>query len=519
MATISQVLDTDSTQITPPSTAVENSPSVANSTTQNNPSDLLSYTFPDSTSIVNERYTKYIKLIGTIEGFAEGYSSIAASTIKQYELLNKTVTTSMPNFETVGNNNEVSGSAKIETQISNQQNDNKSIASDINSNNEQPTDLNIFLKVMRQKLGDGYTRAMDFQTKVQSQILPDLKQLQTEVEKKQKDYITYSNAEQKDLVQLKSSSSKVSQSLDLAVQEFERDNGNISISKNRTDYKKDPYLVKKNLLRDAALQVKAENNRIEFLANGETSLRSSESRILLELRRIFDLLTEFIDENFGGVVKSFDILRDTLNRIPDDYEWSNFLEMNKQYLITASSDINSNNESLSKTMSNLSVNSNKSNFSTNTITNNPYKRNIENVTFRNYQHPSTRPLLEGVLARKESTLGITSKYNSYYFVITPSHYFYGFPSRSIDSFQPNLVLYIPECETKIKNGSLNGEFTFILRGRNLLTIVPKPKKKYVFKASSSQDFNTWWNVISQGVNNANKGTVMSSSDLSDNESV
>lgn len=194
--------------------------------------------------------------------------------------------------------------------------------------------------------------------------------------------------------------------------------------------------------------------------------------------------------------------------------------MNKQYLITASSDLNSNTESLSKTMSNLSVTSNKTNFSTNAITNNPYKRNTENITFRNYQHPSTRPLLEGVLARKESTLGLASKYNSYYFVITPSHYFYGFPSRSIDSFQPNLVLYIPECETKIKNDSSNGEFTFILRGKNLLSIVPKPKKKYVFKASSSQDFNTWWSVISQdGGNDANKGAVLSSSDISDTESV
>lgn len=510
MASIEQVLNHEST-----------APVVSNSTLSqtgsNNSNDLLSYTFPDSTNLVIERYNKYIQLIHSIQHFANGYSEIAASTIKQYDLLNKTVTTSMPNFESSNEDSGVSGSAKLT--VSSTASDNIGINDGVAStvtDSSSPTDLNTFLHVMRQKLGDGYTRSMDFQTKVQSQILPDLTQLVTEVDKKQKEYASYSNAEQKDLSQLKSNSAKVSQSLDLAVQEFEH---GVNGSKNRSDYKKDPYLVKKTLLRNAALQVKSENNRIEFLANGEASLRSSEARILLELRRIFNLLTQFIDENFGGVVQSFNILRETLNRVPEDFEWSHFLEKNSAYLITASSVMSANNEQLNSAMSNLSVNSNKTD--TALIANNPYKRNLESITFRNYQHVSTKPSLEGVLERKESTLGLSSKYNSYYFVITPSGYFYGFPSKSIDSFQPNLVLYLPECETKIKNSSGKGEFTFILRGKNLCTLVPKPKKKYVFKASSAQDFDTWWKVITRDgahTNHAEAGTIFSGSDISDNDS-
>lgn len=509
MTTIEQVLDTNDqaqapTLLTPPASSPV--------TGEDNATDLLSYQFPDSTNIVIERYTKYIKLIHSIENFAEGYRLIAASTIKQYDSLNKSLTTGMPNFEVSGNDEDVtkvSGSAKLSSPVQNDAaNDGTSI---VTGDTGSPTDLNTFLAVMRKKLGDGYTRSMDFQTKVQTQILPSLKQLESEVEAKQKEYSSLSHAEQKDLGQLRNSSAKLSQVLDSAVQEFERGEQ----SRSRSDYKKDPYLVKKNLLRDAALQIKAENNRIEFLASGETSLRASEARILLELRRVFDLLTQFIDFNYGGTLHSFDTLRDVLNRVPEDLEWSNFVSRNKQYLITA----NANDETLTKTMSNLSVSSSpsaRSSYAQAAVSDNPYKRNLENVTFRNNTHPSTRPTLEGVLARRETTLGLAGKFNSYYFVITPSGYFYGFPSRSIDSFQPNLVLYIPECESKIRNSASSGQFSFSLRGRDLSSLVPKPKKKYVFKASSAEDFDTWWKAISSYGNVVQPSSVLSS-DGSDGE--
>lgn len=486
------VVDTSATsQEQPPIT-----PTSPEGATSSNTTDLLSYEFPDSTNLVVERYHKYIQLIQTIENFAQGYSSLAAGNIKQYDSLNKSVTTSMPNFESNANGNEVSGSAKLNTPTG-AATENDEVASFVNSGKDNsndlssvgslpptPTDLNTFLTVMRNKLGEGYTRSLDFQTKVQNQVLPDLKQLEQEVEKKQKEYSSYSNAEEKDLTQLRNSTSKVSQTLDLSVQEFERGN----FSKNRSDYKKDPYLVKKNLLRNAALQVKAENNRIEFLANGEASLRSSESRILLELRRIFSVLTQLIDENFGGVIRSFQILDDVLERVPDDLEWSHFVAKNKQFLVTASVD----EDAINQALSNMSITSSPTTTTASTakknayiqsaVINNPYKRSMNNVTFRNNDHLSTKPKLEGLLLRKESKIaGLNSKYNSYYFVVTPSGYFYGFPSKSIDSFQPNLVLYLPDCETKIKNDSSKGEFTFVLRGKNWLVLFQNLKRNLFSK--------------------------------------
>jgi hypothetical protein len=463
----------------------------------NDATDLLSYNFPDSTNVVTERYAKYIKLIKTIENFALGYSAIANSSVKQLENLNNNVTTDMPNFETVNgdNDNTVSGSARIGSPtLETPPNTNDGLSITNSAIAEGPNDLNLYLTYMRKALGEDYTRSIDFQNQIQTHIIPDLKRLLSEAEKRQKDYTLHSNAESKDLIKLREISAKASQNLDNSVQDFERG----TLSKNRSDYKKDPYLIKRSLLKDAVLQIKAENNRIEFLANGETSLRSSEARILQELKRIFSLLAQLIDVTYGGTVNSLHSLDNVLTNVPEDLEWQNFLRNNSKFLVTAGEE----NEALLTSVNNLSIdNSTSDTKSAKVVTHNSYKRQIVNVTFRNNDHLSTRPLLEGVLARKESTLGISKKYNSYYFVVTPAGFFYGFPTRSIDATQPNLILYIPDCETKnmaTTSSAKTGEFKFSLRGKDISSSVGalKMKKTYVFKASSYNDFDTWWKIIS-----------------------
>lgn len=452
--------------------------------------DLISYDFPDSTNIVNERYTKYAMLVKTIEGYAEGYASIAAATIKQLEHLNNDVTNHMPNFES---NELVSGSAVADVN-----------SPDLNSPPQTPTelcDLNVYLSCMRKSLGENYSNTIDFQNQVQSHILPDLKRLLQEIEKKQKDYVVYSSAESKDLTKLRDISAKACQTLDANVQEFDRGN----LSKNRLDYKKDPYLIKKTLLKDAVLQIRAENKRIEFLANAEESLRSNEARFLNELKRIFALLTQLIGTLYGNSINSAGNLNNILTSIPDNLEWNNFLQKNSNFLVTAGEQ----NELTS--LNNLSLNDKSD---ANVVISNSYKRQITNITFRNNDHLSTRPLLEGVLSRKETTLGIAKKYISYYFAISPAGYFYGFPTRSIDSTQPNLILYIPDCETK----NMHNDFKFSLRGKDISSSVGalKLKKTYVFKASSENDFDTWWKVISSRIGSIQTGGT-TNSDISDAE--
>ena len=467
--------------------------------------DLLSYQFPDSTEIIGDRYGKFVNLISTFSDFASGYENIALASVKQYEILNDHVTTHMPVFEsTQGNSglNEVSGSQKVNIPESTPPPSSPTTQATEISTPEGPADLNVFLALMRKTMGEDYTRTLDFKTKVEAEILPDLKQLAQQVEKTRKEFISTASSAGKDLAKLREASAKACQQLDLSVQEYER---GIQM-KSRNEYKKDPYLVKRNLLRDAVLQVKAENNRIEFLANCETGLRSTEARIILELKRIFSLLAQYISLIYGANNQSFLQLNNTLNNVSDDVEWNNFLQKNGAFLVTSEPGGDGVNTELTKTLSNMSLNSQGK---PHIVADNPYKRDLANVTFRNSTHPSTKPLLEGVLQRKESTLGLNKSYHSYYFVISPAGYFYGFPSRSIDSTQPNLVLYIPDCQTKNMGNDASGGFKFSLRGKDASGLALK-KSTYTFKASSAEDYNVWWNAISTHASPAHSaGTIIS----------
>lgn len=500
------VVDSEAKTVEAPAASVMSAASGGKTPT----TDLLNYTFPNSTNIIIERYQKYIKLIKTIEAYASGYCAVACASIKEYETLNNTITTEMPNFESKdGSDTAVSGSVRVQSpQLGTAGAVDATIASDSHPiSNEEKTDMNTVMYLMRQRLGQDYTNVVEMENKIRSHVLPDLRELLKSVEKKRSDCANISSSAERDLKQLRDASAKVSTKLDASVQDFERG----VHAKNSSDYRKDPYLVKKSLLRDAVLQIKAENSRVEFLANAESSLRSFENRVLLELKRIFDSLTNIIDHTYGGILDNVRTLSTAIDNVSDDLQWGNFLIKNSKFLITA----NPTDNMLAETMSNLSVTTNE-NPTADVILHNPYKRSLESVTFRNNTHPSTKPVLEGILARKESKLGITSKYNSYYFVVTPAGYFYGFPSRSIDSYQPNLILYIPDCETRNMCSAKSGEFKFSLRGKDLCGLSLKPKKNFVFKASSANEFEIWWKVISsnsESVGNLSRG----GSDISDVE--
>lgn len=493
-------------------TGKPNTPSInispADPLTNGKPStDLINYSFPDSTNILIERYKKYLKLIKTIQGITNGYNSMAIASIKQYDLMNNKMSTKFPDFESNNNNTTVSGSKTLNlpTSTTNPSNDidnsdilsiDTNIDSNIDPNNIkiENADFNMFLSLLRQNLSNQYSKSINFKSNIENQILPDLNNLINEVLKNQKDFINKTTSIHKDLDKAKENSIKSLKNLDNSVQEF--DIGHFNNSRNNhIDYKKDPYFVKRSLSNDASLQILAENSTIEFIATSETSLHSFESKILTELKRIFANLTNYIQEDFSGNSNDFINLNNVLINITDNSEWNNFITKNSKYLITSSIDNNGNlnNDNLTKTLSNLSIDSNKN---LNCISKNPYKRSIENITFQNDNHLSTMPKLEGTLSRQESKLGLNKSYKNFYFVITTAGFFYQFPSREFDNNHPILVLYIPDCETKNMGNDTKHGFRFSLRGKDLSSLTIK-KNTYIFKASSADDFNTWWSAISQ----------------------
>ena len=456
--------------------------------------DLTGFEFPDSSSLLNDRFNKYLQLITTLQIYTETQLKIAYDLMKHYEGLNKQAVSSMPNFETNAGGADstlVSGSQKIGQENVSEGND---------GNSPTQIDLNNFLSIMRRTFGNDLSNTTTYHNKLQM-ILPKLKSLGEQVEKNQKEFVQTANIEQKDITVLREHSNKSLHQLSNSVQDFKN-------SKD-ADYKKDPYLVKRNLLKDATLQLSSENNRIEFLINTENQMHATETKILVDLKNIFNQLSELVNSQYTQLAQNSIYLNTNFDKVSEDLEWNNFLTKNSKFLLTSPTNFNTDG-SLNEGMSELSISNTQSTLG---AKNSPFMRSIDQVTFPNYDNPVTRPLIEGVLQKKEKTLGLISGgYKSRYYAISPKGFFYEFPARDVDATTPTLALYLPDCE--VKGGVQRGNFKFSIRGKDHSNLAPSIRKRYVFQASSDGDYNQWWSIISQFVNSTS-GVI--SSDGSDVE--
>ncbi|TID29499.1 hypothetical protein CANINC_001894 [Pichia inconspicua] len=468
---------------------IEKAPAASEACTK---TDLLSYTFPDSTDILAQRYDKCIKLVKTIEEFAEGYSAVAESSLKQYESLNKNLATDVPIYESTSGDAKatVPGSNAVISPPPTAQVNGEEIVSSSNS-----PDLNMFVASIRGHISDSYKKSYELHLKIEEQVVPDLKRLLEETSKRQKAYLSDSKSQRKQLDKVRDSVAKISAELDQSVQEFNRG----VHSSNKNDYKKDPYYIKKHLLDGATQQIQAENSRIEFLANCEMQLKAFESKSMGELRRIFDLLSQNIVSSYTGTTDQVQSLNTIFKSIDGNNEWTAFVQQNSSNMITAAT--------VNEKMETLSISS--------ADNANSYKRNIEDVVFSNIDHVSTKPLIEGILALQSTILGISRNYTNQYIVISPSGYLFCLKSEKLVESSPNFVLYLPDCEVRtIGSIGKHGEFKFSLRGKDVSTLSLKPKKKHVFKASSEQEYRKWVAVITKAAGTVQAGAV---SDISDGE--
>ena len=154
----------------------------------------------------------------------------------------------------------------------------------------------------------------------------------------------------------------------------------------------------------------------------------------------------------------------TAQRIPPDFEWMRFLHRNGNMMMDPSAP----------------------------------KRTMSNITYPNQNHPSTQPLISGILERKSRALGGLTGYKSAHYAVTPSKYLHQFGDD--DNFRkeptPDLSLYLPDCTV----GALVDE-KFSVKGKD----VSKGKvgsafqmaHEITFKAPSPAEAQKWYTVISE----------------------
>ncbi|OWB57727.1 hypothetical protein B5S28_g3696 [[Candida] boidinii] len=437
-------------------------------------SSLMNDSLPDSAGILANRYDKYLSLVSNIESFISSYLGIISSNSKGHEKVKKTLYNSAsPQFEVnPSGNSPVSGSVG---------------ANGSNTTENEETGVNGFIDALRKTIDDNQNRSIETEDKIKTQILPELHKLNEEITTRRKEFVTQSSKEEKELKKLHQITSKEISKLSSSIGSYDNSN-------KKVDYHDDPYLLKRSILHHGEIQIKKENLHLDFLESSENTIKILENQIIVIIKKVFNSFSQLVCDYYGNKVNSFNDLTLVLNSIPDNYEWNNFQEKNKDLLISSGSSPSSltNNAQLASSIDNLTIND-TAKF---TASSNKYKRDIKDITFPNDNHTSTAPILEGLLLKREGTLN--KKYNSYYYVITKSRYLLEFQSRSMkESHHPSVILYLPDCLLGSPSSPTSGHFKFILQGKDLSQVLIKTKKKYHFQASSYDEMLTWYNIISE----------------------
>lgn len=154
----------------------------------------------------------------------------------------------------------------------------------------------------------------------------------------------------------------------------------------------------------------------------------------------------------------------TAQRIPQEFEWMNFLHRNGNLMIDPAAP----------------------------------QRSISNITYPNQSHQSTKPLIVGTLERKGRALGGITGYKTGYYAVTASKYLHQFEDD--DNFRkeptPDLSLYLPDCVI----GAV-AEDKFNIKGKDAskgkVGSALQISHEFSFKAHTEEDAFKWWKVISE----------------------
>lgn len=220
----------------------------------------------------------------------------------------------------------------------------------------------------------------------------------------------------------------------------------------------DPYLLQRQVYYRLHKQIIEENNNRDDMVTVQNQFASFEAHVVQTLQQGMQQFNQVMAHSSEASRNMYGDMTASAQRIPPDFEWQGFVRRNNHILIDP----------------------------------NGQKRSIENVSFPNQDHPTTRPLIAGSLERKGKLL---KRYETGYYVVTPSKYLHEF--KSDDDFakepSPENSLYLPDCLI----GAVDGT-SFNVKGKdqskgalNKMSM----SHEFAFKAHTPEDARKWHDVI------------------------
>lgn len=298
-------------------------------------------------------------------------------------------------------------------------------------------------------------KSLETETALKNSILPQLTTIRADIEKHIKGLKTSGLKQSKDVEKAKADTQRAIEHLGQYTSSF-----NISSGGNRHEYKNDPYVLYRQTLNSIDDQLAKENIQIDALVFTEKSIETLERHLVQVLQQAAHLFDQILAGYHSLCLDSYHGVSETFAAVVPEAEWENFFSKNSASLV-------------------------------------PYDkkhRAISNVTFHNDGHPSTLPIIEGTLLRKEGKL--LKSWTSGYYVLTPSNYLLQYSSNNyVQDPTPDFALFLPEATVSEVSTKDAGKFKFTVQAKDGTRTVGLGSKTYSFKTNTFDEIGAWHAAI------------------------
>lgn len=297
-------------------------------------------------------------------------------------------------------------------------------------------------------------KSLETEQSLKTSVLPQLSTLKGDIEKHIKGLKGNGVKNAKDIEKARSLTQASIEQLGQYVSSF-------AINTNhKLDYKNDPYVLHRNVLNALEDQVAKENNQIDALISVEKNLETLEVHILQVIQQAVTLLDTALSSYSNLKVDSYHNIAATFNAIPSGFEWDKFIN-------------NPNSE---------------------IVAYNTPKRQIDNIYFTNSDAVSVKPVLEGILQRKEGKL--LKSYSSSYYVLTPSRFLLQYSSQDhVQNPTPDFAIYIPDAQVGEMSSRSSGKNKFVIQAKDTSRTIGIGHKNYAFKTNTYDELVAWHDAI------------------------
>ncbi|KAH8684608.1 hypothetical protein BGZ60DRAFT_366083 [Tricladium varicosporioides] len=307
---------------------------------------------------------------------------------------------------------------------------------------------------MRQNTQGLANTHLETEKNIKGSVLPILDRLHKEIKNKSKELSSGAAKGAKEVEKARNTTQK-------HIELLGQQTANFSSSGGKMNSSEDPYIVRRGVLHRLSQQVMHENNNRHDLISVQNNFAQFEQHIIEVIQQALMTFNQFVTGQAQKQQELYSDMLATAQRIPPEFEWTNFTQRSSAMLIDPNSP----------------------------------ERTVEGIAFPNQDHKSTKPLVEGTLERKSRNKLSFSGYSTGYYVVTPSKFLHEFKDN--DNLRkdpvPELSIYLPDAVI----GSTNGE-KFNVKGKDVSKGIGSKlsgSSEIAFKAHSPSDAQKWYEVI------------------------